>query len=283
LDPKSIFSFRVKLLLAMMLIVLAVTGATLYLAEQNTQARYQEGLDMRFQSQMRLFTELQEAQLDAITERCRTLSRSVRLRAALEERDVDDLYRNALTELQGIFGKASPQDGAGPETPRASFFRFLAADGSVLLPAEHPAGLIEKESLDQTLMPMGKLLGNIKEQTVGYIALAQGNYPSALREVVLTKIADWDGKNLGALILGFPLRNMTAAESERDDAVGSGIWLGEQLYIEGFSAPDRRLLALRITDAMSRQPAGHFSVTLESGPHFVFYKVLDPKTQLDPA
>ena len=89
----------------MMLIVLAVTGTTLYLAERNTQARYQEGLDTRFQSQMRLFTELQEAQLQAITERCRTLSHSVRLRAALEERDVDDLYRNALTELQGIFGK----------------------------------------------------------------------------------------------------------------------------------------------------------------------------------
>ena len=62
-----------------MLIVLAVTGTTLYLAERNTQARYQESLDTRFQSQTRLFTELQEAQLDAITERCRTLSRSVRL------------------------------------------------------------------------------------------------------------------------------------------------------------------------------------------------------------
>jgi len=61
--------------------VLAVTGTTLYLAERNAQARYQESLDTRFQSQMRLFTELQEAQLDAITERCRTLSRSVRLRA----------------------------------------------------------------------------------------------------------------------------------------------------------------------------------------------------------
>ena len=130
---------------------------------------------------------------------------------------------------------------------------------------------------------MGKLLGNIKEQTVGYIALAQGSDPNALREVVLTKIPDWDGKNLGALILGFPVRNMTGVESERDGAVSSGIWLGEQLYIEGISAHDRRALALRITEAMSRQAAGHFSVTLESGPHFVFYKALDPKTQLEPA
>ena len=267
----------------MMLIVLAVTGTTLYLAERNTQARYQESLDTRFQSQMRLFTELQEAQLDAITERCRTLSRSVRLRAALEERDVDDLYRNALTELQGIFGKASPQDDAGPETPRASFFRFLAADGSVLLPAEHPAGLIEQESLDHTLAPMGKLLANIKEQTVGYVALARGGNPNALREVVLTKIPDWDGKDLGALILGFPVRNITGSTSEQDGAVNSGIWLGRRLYIEGVSAPDRRVLALLITDAMSREAAGHFSVTLENGPHVVFYKALDPKTQLAPA
>ena len=66
------------------------------------------------------------------------------------------------------------------------------------------------------------------------------------------------------LFSGFLSGFMTAAGSERDRAVGSGIWLGEQLYIEGFSAPDRRLLALQITDAMSRQPAGHFSVTLEA-------------------
>ena len=51
---------------------------------------------------MRRFTEVQEAQLGAITEKCRTLSNSVRIRAALEERDIDDLYRNALTELHTI-------------------------------------------------------------------------------------------------------------------------------------------------------------------------------------
>jgi len=58
----------------------------------------------------------------------------------------------------------------------------------VLLPAEHPAGLIEQESLDHTLAPMGKLLANIKEQTVVTVALARGGNPNALREVVLTKI-----------------------------------------------------------------------------------------------
>ncbi len=266
-----------------MLIVLAVTGATLYLAEQNTQARYQEALDTRFQSQMRLFTELQEAQLDAITERCRTLSRSVRLRAALEENDIEDLYRNGLTELQGIFGKASAAEGAGPEAPRATFFRFLAADGSVLLPEEYPAGLTVRESLDQTLAPMGKLLGKIKEQTVGYIALTRGNDPNALREVVITKIPDWEGKNLGALVLGFPVRNLAGVESGRDDTVSSGIWLGRQLYIEGVSTSDRVLLAGQIAEAISRQAAGRFAVTLQNGPHLVFYKALDPKTQLEPA
>ena len=104
MESKGIFTFRVKLLIALMLIVVTVTGSTLYMAERNVQARYQESLDLQFQAQMRLFAALQDTRLGVIMGKCRTLSHSVRVRAALEERDVEDLYQNALTELQGIFG-----------------------------------------------------------------------------------------------------------------------------------------------------------------------------------
>src|SRR5205823_206652 len=219
-------SFRGKLLLAMMLVVLAVTSATLYLAENNLRANQQKNLDTQFQNQLRSFLAVQDMQAGAITERCRALSHSVRLRAALEERDVDDLYRNALAELQGIFDPNAPTNGYDPHSVRASFFRFFDAGGAILPPSEHPAGLIGQPSLHETLAPMGRGLSDAEEQSVGFIALARGSRPSALREVVLTKIRDWNGRVLGTLVLGFPITPIDNQQSEAGvSAIQSGIWL----------------------------------------------------------
>src|SRR5205807_8574661 len=96
-------SFRAKLLLAMMLIVLAITGATVYIAENNLRANQQRLLNAQFQNQLRSFLAVQDLRSGAIAEKCRNVSHSARLRAALDEKDVDDLYRNALAELQEIF------------------------------------------------------------------------------------------------------------------------------------------------------------------------------------
>src|SRR2546428_2279066 len=180
----------------MMLVVLAVTGATLYLAENNLRANQQDVLNVQFENQVRSFLAVQEAQSRAITERCRALSRSVRLRAALEERDIDDLYRNALTELQGVFNGNEATDAHEPQSVRASFFRFIDPDGALLPPGGHPAGLIDQPSLHEALAPMGRALHDVDEQSVGFIAIARGSRPTALREVVLTKIRDWNGKDL---------------------------------------------------------------------------------------
>lgn len=282
MDFKGIFTFRVKLLIALMLIVVTVTGSTLYLAERNGQARYQESLDVQFQAQMRLFSALQDARLGVIMGKCQTLSHSVRLRAALEERDVEDLYQNALTELQGIFGGVA-EDRDNFDTSRASFCRFLDADGTILEPGQFSAGLIDRESLDQILVPTDKTLRNVEKQTVGYIALARGNELSALREVVVTKVLDWDGKNLGALVLGFAVPNITGLESGRKSAISAGIWLRNQLYIKGPNAPDRHMLAQQIGAAVANETSGHFTVKLETGPHLLFFKAIDPDTQLAPA
>ena len=86
----------------MMLVVIAVTSATLYLAGNNLRAKQQEKLEAQFQNEVRSYLALQETRLSGINEKCRLFSHSVRIRAALEERDIDDLYRNALTELRDV-------------------------------------------------------------------------------------------------------------------------------------------------------------------------------------
>src|SRR5690242_7903926 len=94
--------FRARLLLAMMLLIVAVTGATVYIAGNNLRANQDRTIERQFQTQVRSFIALQEARSSAIAEKCRALSHSVRLRAALEEHDVEDLYRNALSELLSV-------------------------------------------------------------------------------------------------------------------------------------------------------------------------------------
>jgi signal transduction histidine kinase/CheY-like chemotaxis protein len=276
----SALSFRATLLLAMMLVVLAVTTATVYLAEENRRTNHRRTLDAQFQNQVQSFLKIQEAQSEVITEKCRDLSHAVRLRAALEERDVDDAYRNALTELEGILDQPGASPGNSPDVVRASFFRFLDAEGRILPPENHPAGLTDQPSLDEALSTMGQVLREDDEQAVSYIALARGNQPSALRQVVLTKVRDPNGRSLGTLVVGFPIGRLQDSEVDHAGAIRSGIWLKQRLYMTNLSAVDQRLVAQRISEASSRETAGRFPVELETGPHLLYFKALDPGTHI---
>src|SRR5581483_2913266 len=270
-------SFRAKLMLALMFVVVTITGATLFLVEKNLRQNQQRALDDQFQNRVRSFLAMQEERSRAIRERCRTLSQSVRLRAALEEREIDDLYQNALTELRGLF------DARDSRSDRVSFFRFLDREGQILPPGTQPAGLNDEEQLHDALDSIVRTLSQVDDQSVGFIALNRREERSSLREVVLSKIRDWDGRTLGALAIGFPLEDVSASETESEDDIKSGIWLYRHLYIDQLTAPDRHLLGQRIAAAMSTQSAGHFVVDLASGPHLLFYQELDPQTQLTSA
>ncbi len=265
-----------------MLVLSAVTGATLYLAEKSLRANHDAALDAQFQNQVRSFLAVQKAQSSEIADKCRALSHSVRLRAALEEGDFDDLYRNALTELQGIFAEPNSNQLESPSV-RASFFRFFYANGTVVPTAEYPAGLTDEKTLDEALAPMGKVLPEVDEQSVGFIALRRGNQLRVLREVVLTKIYDWKGRSLGALVLGFPITQIQTSDADQTFPIKSGIWLNQELYIDGLRASDRHLIVQRIGDAMARGKEGRVGVVLETGPHLLFYKPLDPRAQFTPA
>lgn len=285
MDIRLFLNFRIQLLLSLILLVVLVTGTTIYLTERNAQGRYQEALDATFQEQMRLFSGLQDARRRAILDKCRSLSHSVRLQAALEEKDVEDLYRNALTELQGIYHPGT-NTGEGMETQgtRALFFRFVDANGAILPPGEFRAGHLSEESQDGALAPIAETLRNLESQTVGYIAVSREGGLTALREVVLTKMLDWEGKSLGGLILGFGVREAISADASHDGASASGIWLGNGLYINAaLTALDRTQIGHQISQAVTRQSTGHFLVTKDNQSYLLFYKSLDPNTQLTPA
>lgn len=257
----------------MMLIVVAITGATVYIAENNLRSNQARLLNAQFQTQLRSFLTVQDLRSGAVAEKCRDVSRSVRLRAALEEKDVDDLYRNALAELQDIFSPNEPDASNGDQKVRASFFRFVDVNGAVLPAGDQPAGDADPRLLEQALAPISVEPRDQHEQNVAFIAIGRGNDPAVLRQTVLTKIRGWDGNDLGALVLGFPIKQAHSPDAHGAE-IKSGLWLNHQFYITGLSAADRHLVAQRVQAGLNQHSAGNFIVGLQTGPHLLFYKAL---------
>ncbi len=97
------------------------------------------------------------------------------------------------------------------------------------------------------------------------------------------RIRDRNGRNLGTLVVGFPIGHLQDSEVDRAASIKSGIWLNPRFYIENLGAADRRTVAERVAMGSREQAAGHFPADLESGPHLVYYKALDPGTKFTPA
>ena len=94
-------SFRLKLMLAMMLAVAGVSGATLYITQQKVQSAYEKVFKEKLEAQITYLPKEQEARLSAVREKCQDLvKKNVRLLAALSEGDTNDLYRVAYDELR---------------------------------------------------------------------------------------------------------------------------------------------------------------------------------------
>jgi len=148
-----VLGFRLKLLLAMMLVVAGVTIATLYVTQKNVQQTYRKLLDEQFQVQTDFFFEIREKRLGTVKERCQLQADSIRLRAAMEDGDKTVIYSSTADYLQDILGGSVGEEVEAPGNSsrlRATFFRFLDADGHILPPSDSRAGLLSP-SVEQRL------------------------------------------------------------------------------------------------------------------------------------
>jgi signal transduction histidine kinase len=266
----------------MMLVVFVVTSATLYLAGRNLRAKQQETLETQFQNEVRSYLALQETRLSGINEKCKAFSHSVRIRAALEERDIDDLYRNALTELRDVLEPDNDNARVSNETVRASFVRFLDPAGAVLPPDGQPIRIVDQPGVDPALKGVGAALHSAGQQSSGFLALNSERQLSALRQIVVTKVVDWNGAELGAIVLGFPVQALQVGD-EDPKSFRAGIFFNRGIYLTGMSPFNRTLLTKRINESIKRYQSNNFEVQLETGPQLLFYKALEPTTKLQPA
>jgi hypothetical protein len=270
-------SFRLKLQLAMMLLVACVTGTTLVVLQHNVEATYRTIFQERFRSDVELFSALQGARLAAVRTKCLGLARSVRLIAAAEERDTALLYRIALDELRDVLG-------AAPEAPglrRATFFRFVGADGRVLPPADERAGLtrsgVDARWEGQIARAAGAL-DAAAAQLVGYVAPEIDGQP-ALHEVVVTSLVDPVGPRLGALAIGFPVLDF--GEATAPHPILSGIWLEGRLY--SVAIPEALRVVLAATIGAEPDGGGDLVVPVGDIPHRVFRRALGVGAGFPPA
>ncbi|MEK7686030.1 MAG: adenylate/guanylate cyclase domain-containing protein [Verrucomicrobiota bacterium] len=300
----SALSFRSKLLLAMMIVVMGVTGATLFATQQRMQAAYERLFEQQFRAYLGFFNALQQTRLSSIEGRCLDFAKSVRLRAlmrrlitASESNDSSDydqaaakLYQTAEDELREVLGEP-----AGPRPwQRAAFFRFLDFKGQVLntpkgvdVGMSHPAG---RQHLKEQLAALAKLLQEPAPQEVGYLAPPGSDGRGVLLEVVFTKIMDsLSGEPLGALVVGFPMSESMpvpdASSTANMNQIKSGFWLEKQLHARSIPEALRPVVAQELTaqigSAKLRQ--GDLILLLAGEPHRVFFEALNPGSCFPPA
>ena len=261
----------------MMVVVSVITAAILAINGRQAEADSARQLETEFSSQLRALFGAQEARQAAARERCQRLARSVRIRAALAEDDVEDLYRIAEVELRDVLSK---ENAADPRTLNADFFRFLDSTGAVLPPAggEPPAPL---EPWEAQLGAAGLAGG---DQETGWLALRMGGGDPVVREIIATPVlASATTEKRSMLVMGFvpPDPETRAGGSE----IQSGLWLDGRLEMPALPASAREPLRAALAESLSAPSgAGHsFRLTVDGAPHLVFYQLLNPDSRMAPA
>lgn len=293
-------SFRIKLLLAMMLVVIGVTGATLYVTHQKVQAAYLKVFENQFQAEVDYFTKQQENRLNPSKQRCLELANLPELREALIARQTNRVYAiatnflNQTTNAAGRTGRLGLRTiGMAPGTGirfNESYFRVIDANGSFLRLPE-TRGLFKqaaRKHFESQLAAVQAGMGNLEQQSVGYLAPERTNGAIELLEVIVTKISDPDTKQtLGALVLG--LGFLETSEKPMYDlskgGIESGLWVENQLHSKTIPSDLREEVTKVISQKvkLNGQPEATLDFTLGNVPRHAFFKLLNANSPFPPA
>src|SRR6201982_1037630 len=131
---KEVASFRTRLFTAMIVIVAAVTGLGLYLAQRKVTADAERNLQENFQAELSSLHKLEELRHAALADRCNTLAAKSRIHAAMEDNAIDLLYPSAKDERRDIMEGQEPPPQQATQSLHARFYRFLDSNGAVIEP-----------------------------------------------------------------------------------------------------------------------------------------------------
>jgi len=280
-EQPGIASFRAKLLVAMMLLVTAVTAAGLVFAQRNVTAAVTRDFQREFRSELASLQATREVRDAALAERCRALARKPRIHAALEDNALDLLYPSARDELSDVMGAGDPQTrDASAYALHARFYRFLDSKGAVISPPEAPAvGNLQPEEESRLALP--HVPG---APQIGYLLRGTGNAGETIDELIAMPIISTEtGEIVAALVLGFEPFEFEGRRAEA--GIKSGIWLDGRLHLPALAAAPRAALAAQLSRFVATADQTESSATVQVGgtPSLLFCKQLNPGSLFPPA
>ena len=269
-------SFRATLLVAMMLIVSAMTALGVFLAERKVSIEAAHDRQQDFRHELATLQGVQEVRRGAITERCRVLVQRARIHAALEDNALDLLYPSANDELRDLLQSDAM---IAPEALRARFYRFLDSNGALISPPDQTAvGELRPEEEAQLA-----LRSVPRTQQIGYLRRESADGPIVIDEIVATPIISREtGEVIAALVLGF---EPTAFGHRPTTGIISGIWLDGRLHHAAIPERDQIAIGDQVRQwvADGRGSESSFRLKISGAPYLLFYKQLNAGSLYPPA
>lgn len=294
-------SFRAKLLLSMMLVILGVSGVTLYLTEKRVAETYGKFFRKQFETELDFFLHEQEDRLREVKEKSQQVAMTQRVKAALREGEAERVYLDvfdALNEMQRrslaasapalnprrAAGKTVGRGGRAVLPPRATSWRFcrlLDEQGRVMPTTNDLARLLrpeQKRMIEPKLTAdLGRRIGQLDSQQIAYFPLAGGTNFQIL-ETIVTPILDPDdtGKTIGALAIAFPL-DLGERAMEGISRIKSGFFLENKLFSATIPAAVHTnfLRGFQAELARAGEAGEQFIFPIDGIPHRVFYRELN--------
>ncbi len=273
-------SFRGKLLITMMLVITVLTGVGVYLVQRNAAADAERDLQQEFRSELASLDRAEELRQEALAERCRMLVLNPRIHAALEDNALDLLYPSAKDELREIISPTPASSADKGATLRASFYRFLSNNGSII-PPPNPAETGWLDSREESEIRLAQLP---KKQQIGYIFRRSQSGSEKVDEVIALPIVSTEtGEVISALVVGFKPLELEA--KEQGAGMRSGIWRGNRLYMSSLSSFSAARLSALLAQKVHSQKAGrnNFAVSIDGAPYLLFFRILNPHSAFPPA
>jgi signal transduction histidine kinase len=269
------------MLVAMMLVVVAVTATGLWFAQRNVAANVQLDWQREFRAELTALHATQDVRHAALAERCRGLARKPRIHAALEDNAPDLLYPNARDELADVLGGGGgPHGETAAYALHAKFYRFLDGRGAVIPPPPgQDAGPVQRGAESSLALPTVP-----DSPQIGYIESREDEAGDAIDEVLAMPIVSTEtGEAIAAIILGFKPIELDARRA--GGGIRSGIWLNGRLHLPGLAASAQAALAVEVGRARAALDAteSSFLVEVAGAPLLLFYTRLNPDSRYPPA
>ncbi|HVU34275.1 MAG TPA: HAMP domain-containing sensor histidine kinase [Opitutaceae bacterium] len=273
---RSVAGFRLKLLIAMMVVVTGVMALAAYVAERNLAANINRELQNDFAAKLAALHNAQAIRHAALIERCHALVRKPRIHAALEDDALDLLYPSAEDELRDVMVPDAADAGGANHVPtlRARFYRFLDRNGRIIPPpAGAPIGALPPAVEAQLALPSLN-----DAQQLGYVAVP-GSPDDPVAEIITTPIISTEtGEIIAALALGFKPLGLVGERQFR-----SGVWTAGTLHVPGLAPAVSTQVASAVGRAAARDDEGSLRLELGDAPYLVFFQRLNPGSLYSPA